>query len=80
VHALGQLVGQTNTLVLATISTVRYGCNVKGINQSVHFTYGDLWLILTDILTVSTKGRVGGLPLWESSFSESRNPLVSTKY
>ena len=36
--------------------TVRYGCNVKGINQSVHFESGDLWVIWTDILTVSGKG------------------------
>lgn len=42
---------RTNPLVEA----VRYGCKAKGINQSVHFESGDLWVIWTDILTVSAE-------------------------
>ena len=41
VRTLGQLGLRTNPLIEA----VRYGCNVKGINQSVHFTSGGLWVI-----------------------------------
>lgn len=51
------IVDFTNRLVYQRQSvTVRYGCKAKGINQSVHFESGDLWVIWTDILTVYTKG------------------------
>ena len=66
------IVDFTNRLVYQRQSvTVRYGCNVKGINQSVHFTSGGLWVIWTDILTVSGKGILesflgGSCARWDS--------------